>query len=400
MKKQAYLFALILALCCCGCSETSSFPEASAQKELETQAPVDLGLAGGSYCVDLDTTVYYDSVSEFLDSEFCMNMKESGFAPYLLSYDESRYEFYGMRADGKFYDFQLKDTESGLSITCSVSYSETYHEIEDLYENTVHAIDPTITAVEKDGVTYDVAVHQVPFEPEIQYNITYIPMDGYTLYIGTDSPTPEEAIAYIHEFDLVPAAQATEAPTEQTPEAPTPEATAVPDVPEETTEETKESVSSMEIARIVEYDTVDEFLASDFCKKMKEDGFTPYILSYDEERFELKGMHSDASFYVFGFHDKEKDQGVSCTLMYNTYMTDVEQMMDNIRVPVEHVFTTVEKDGVSYEVYAGDAPFDEWVLYNMGYLPFEKWRMSINSDSPTPEEAIAYIHEFDLVPAE
>ncbi len=205
MKKQAYLFALILAFCCCGCSETPSFPEASAQKELETQAPVDLGLAGGTYCVDLDTTVYYDSVSEFLDSEFCENMKESGFAPYLLSYDESRYELRRMRSDGKFYDFQLKDTVNDLSITCSIKYSGTYHEIEDLYENTVQAIEPTITAVDKDGVTYDVAVQQVPFDPEIKYNITYIPMDGYTLYIGTDSPTPEEAIAYIHEFDLVAA---------------------------------------------------------------------------------------------------------------------------------------------------------------------------------------------------
>ncbi len=193
-------------------------------------------------------------------------------------------------------------------------------------------------------------------------------------------------------------AQATEVPTEQVTEIPTETPTTPPtSAPEE---ETTEYIEDVDLARTVEYDTVDEFLASDFCKKMKEDGFTPYVLAYDEERFELKGMHSDASFYVFGFHDKEKDQGVSCTIMYNTYMTDIEQMMDNIRVPVEHVFTTVEKDGVSYEVYAGDAPFDEWVLYNMGYLPFEKWQMSIKSDSPTPEEAIAYIHEFDLVPAE
>ncbi len=198
-----------------------------------------------------------------------------------------------------------------------------------------------------------------------------------------------------------PTTHATEAPTEQATEAPTPEPTTAPDAPEETPEETQKSVSSMDIARTVYYDDVDEFLSSDFCHTMQSAGYTPYVLSYDTEKYELSHIRCDSRFYEFSLLEKENGGSIIYCVTYDAYFKNVEEIAAlYVDEPEKNLITSVEKDGSVFDVHVSRIPSPDVSHYNLSYLPFEGYMVYIGSDSPTPEEAIAYIHEFDLVPAE
>ncbi len=147
------------------------------------------------------------------------------------------------------------------------------------------------------------------------------------------------------------------------------------------------------------YDSEAAFLASDFCAEMQQKGYTPYLLSYDEERYEFCQMWSDASFYVYSLIDKTEDEGVTYTISYETYERTATELNQNKADKSGDSIVTVEKDGMSYDVYISKSPYIDYDRYSIQYLPFMEYKVSIHAGATTPEAALAYIHEFDLVPA-
>ncbi len=150
-----------------------------------------------------------------------------------------------------------------------------------------------------------------------------------------------------------------------------------------------------------DYGSESKFFSSDFVGQMRDEGYTPYRLSYDTERFEFYRIQSDATFYEYRLKDKANGNDVTCTVAYHVeYLKHPSDAFANADLTDQDVVTTVEKDGASYEVYISKKPFVDYEAYNIVYLPFEGYKVSIYADASTPEEALAYIHEFDLVPVE
>ncbi len=150
----------------------------------------------------------------------------------------------------------------------------------------------------------------------------------------------------------------------------------------------------------VYYDSEQAFLASDFCYEMQQKGYEPYLLSYDKERFEFCQMWSDASFYVYALIDKNNGAGVDYTITYETHERTASELNQNTADKSGDSIVTVEKDGSSFDVYIAKSPYIDYDQYSIQYLPFTAYRVSIHARASTPEEALAYIHEFDLVPVE
>ena len=163
-----------------------------------------------------------------------------------------------------------------------------------------------------------------------------------------------------------------------------------------------ETVLEVDLKTGMQYGDFKGFLRSDFYKKMQQDGFTTYALSYDKDRFVERGMSSDACFYTMGFDDKNKPDGwgVVCTITYNAYEKTAEELAGNKWDTSGDSIVTVEKDGVNYDVYISKTPLVDYDEYSIAYIPFEGYTLDIHASASTPEEALAYIHEFDLVPVE
>ena len=150
------------------------------------------------------------------------------------------------------------------------------------------------------------------------------------------------------------------------------------------------------------FETEETFLASEFCEKMLHEGVVPHVLTYDPAKYELKKILADASFYEYQFLNKENGVGVSCTVSY--YIQEIGLFDLYSGIPLHDrendVRTTVDKDGETYDVYIAKSDYSETGRYTLQYLPLHDFSLSIRSDASTPEEALAYIHEFDLVPVE
>lgn len=210
MKKLSYMLLFTLLLCGCGQEETADKVEMTAAEETteaakleettqtpeETKATLELHISA-------DTVVKYDTVSQFLDSDFCEKMQGEGFATYLLSYDEERYEFRSISSDASFYEYRLVDTETEESVSVTISY-DTYEEnVEQFADNKLSTEGDVITTAEKDGVTYDVYLSKLPFEESTKYSLSYIPFENYTVYISSHRPTTEEVLEDFQAFDLI-----------------------------------------------------------------------------------------------------------------------------------------------------------------------------------------------------
>lgn len=187
MKRYLCLL-LALSVLLCGCGKEVSAPDSSS-------------VSGIQACVD--NTVYYTTVSEFLESDFCDTMKEKGFTPYLLSYDESRYEFSRMSSDADFYEFHLMDTETDSSIIITITYDSYFETAEDFAVNKTTTDGDIITTVEKDGQTYDVYISKMPYTPDTCYSIGYIPFPDYKLSLHSNRATPEAVLEDFQAFTLI-----------------------------------------------------------------------------------------------------------------------------------------------------------------------------------------------------
>ncbi len=195
MKNYTYVFALILALCCCGCSET---PEEPAETEPSTTENI-------IFCAETPS-LSFDSLEAFLASEACAQMRNNGYIPYVPTYDAEVYEVLSVRLINDTYEIGFRHITENKRVLYCVTCNSIFEKAEDFAEIYRDAPEKNvILTTEKDGVVYEGYVMHTPFQEELVYNLHYIPIAGYDVYIHSDSPTPEEAIAYIHEFDLVAA---------------------------------------------------------------------------------------------------------------------------------------------------------------------------------------------------
>lgn len=370
MKKLLVLL-MCMSLFLCGCSALTD-GGSSAVKETFPE-----------YYADEETRVRYENESEFLDSDFCDEMKQNGYTIYQLSYDEERYELLGMLSDRNLYKYQLTDKETGAEVDYSICYNVGYLEHpSDAFANADDTSKDVSTTVEKDGQGYDVYISRTPYVEEDEYGIVYLPFEDYKVSIYADAPTPEDALAYIHDFDLVPAEETVEQPTE-TPSASSGE----------------ELAYHVDADNTTFYTSEEEFFSSEFCQTMRDSGFVPYRLSYDTEQYQFFNIRSDAKFYNYNLNDRETGERLSVTITYDTYRKNVSEFGDNVRIPMETTITTAVKDDVEYDVYVYRDPYGTEPEYSLRCLPIEDYEFTISSKCATEEEIIALFQQLDLVPA-
>ncbi|MBR4101105.1 MAG: hypothetical protein IKK51_04415 [Oscillospiraceae bacterium] len=182
MKKWLWAMPLCLLLCGCGAKETPE-PE---------------------FHVDIDDTQYFETVPDFLASEFCKEMQEDGFVTYLPAYDAEKYTLSMVNAVRKAYTFVLKEDEKSGATTIQIRYDSYEKTVDELAGNKLDRSGDSYAAVEKDGRSYELYVSKTPYVSHNEYNIMCIPFEKYKLYIGAKADSPQGAIDAFQEFDLLP----------------------------------------------------------------------------------------------------------------------------------------------------------------------------------------------------
>lgn len=150
-----------------------------------------------------------------------------------------------------------------------------------------------------------------------------------------------------------------------------------------------------------QFDSVAEFLASDSYTRITDEGYTVYIPTWDEEKYRFTGMASDSDYYELYFHEEATEETIVFNMIYGGYPNNIDQIAEIFEAGSEEdTVMTAEKDDVTYEIYLNKKSHQEGVEYSLHYLPTEGGYISIDTEKSTPEAALAYIHEFTLVPAE
>ncbi len=251
MKKTKNLIGIcLIAVMLCGCGAATKKEDKTTSKATEISESQEMSLSDEMIVedmVDEDTKLWYDTDEEFLSSVFCADMRQDGYVPCLLSYDKEHYELDKISSSAHTYVFYLLDKTLNVGVHYSISYDVYERTASELCANKTQKDEDSIVSVDKDGVSYDVYISKTPYIDYDQYGILFLPSDGYKVSIYADASTPEEALAYIYEFDLVPVteegeiAETTAAQETET----TPEETAAPaetEVPEPTPETTPETI--------------------------------------------------------------------------------------------------------------------------------------------------------------
>ena len=152
--------------------------------------------------------------------------------------------------------------------------------------------------------------------------------------------------------------------------------------------------------RTIFYDTLDEFRSSEFYSAMKSEGVTPYVLSYDEERYSMGMITSDPGVYKYVLYDNLEQQDVRYSVSFTSNIADMNELQETFSY-AKNILTTAENNGITYEVYLTTPPYQEEECYGLIYLPFENCKASIHTgNDTTTDEILSYFDDFVLVPDE
>lgn len=167
-------------------------------------------------------------------------------------------------------------------------------------------------------------------------------------------------------------------------------------------EDSIDSVTSMV------YDSINAFKASEFISNMKSEGYTPYYLDYDQERYTFNSIIVDGSFYNYRLYDNVEKKGLDYTISYASTYETVDDLAKSANYYDKNIITTAQRNGVTYDVYLSTSPYnfvpdnpepvlDYWLLY----IPFPEYQASIFVDGDTTtDEILSYFDDFELVAEE
>ncbi len=150
----------------------------------------------------------------------------------------------------------------------------------------------------------------------------------------------------------------------------------------------------------IDYSTVESFLDSDYCRELQEKGFTVYLPTYDEERYDFMKIVSTNCSYKVRIKDTQTDTAIDICIGYDSFFEKPEDFAANAISTEGDFSTTAEKFGQTYDVYLMKTPYMPETEYTLGYLPFEGYDVYISSHRSTPEEVLEDFRAFDLVPAD
>lgn len=161
--------------------------------------------AEDDYDVEVDTTVDYSGIPEFLGSAFKQKLDEEGKTIYLPVWDAERFELVNLYTSHESCVFTFKDTGTGEVGYYQVTYDAYQQSVEEFAEGKPDTANDQIVTAENERASYDVYLSAVPYQENEQYNLFYLPYENVMVYIGTERSTTEEILADFESFDLVPA---------------------------------------------------------------------------------------------------------------------------------------------------------------------------------------------------
>lgn len=147
----------------------------------------------------------------------------------------------------------------------------------------------------------------------------------------------------------------------------------------------------------ISYSTVNEFKGSTFCSTMKSDGYTPYLLEYDEERYSLVRLSSEKTWYTYNLYDNIEKKNISYTIMYDSYVEKIEDFAEYSGGTSEDIITKAQRNGTEYDVYLSKTPYIEDTNYGLLYIPAEGCEACIYAYNSTSDEILEYFDDFELV---
>ena len=201
MKKLICTFMITTMLFGCSSADTEN-SSITEENKIETKESITETKDEEKMYVDEDTVIIYETQEEFRNSDFYNKIKNEGFTPYLLEFDEERYEFNNIRADKSWYDFYLYDIQTSKNVCISTIYNSGIEAMSELQE-TFGNEDDIVTTAEINGQTHDVLLSQRPYVDYVEYSLFYLLEEEYLISINVDNATSDEILEYFDDFELV-----------------------------------------------------------------------------------------------------------------------------------------------------------------------------------------------------
>ncbi|MBQ8296781.1 MAG: hypothetical protein IJX77_03260 [Ruminococcus sp.] len=208
MKKILCIIALQLLLC--GCENTEK-TFTSENVESATVTTTEISPEETEVFVDEDTSIIYETLDAFKSSDFYNTMKSEGYPPYLLEFDEERYDLGKIISNTSSYDYILYDNEAEVNIVYSIMYDTYIEEMSDLQAAFPYS-DNILTTAECGGEIYDVYLITSPYNVDSEknstftdYDLAFLPDFRYEAYLTINGiTTTDEILSYFDDFVLVP----------------------------------------------------------------------------------------------------------------------------------------------------------------------------------------------------
>lgn len=151
---------------------------------------------------------------------------------------------------------------------------------------------------------------------------------------------------------------------------------------------------------VCQYKNFEEFEKSVFCEEMKKNNYLPYKLKYDESKYELLGIESDAHFYEYTLKDKTTEKRIIYSIIYDRHIKDSEDLKPSTTYDNDS-FAKVKNNGNEYDVYLCEMPFVDFESYSLNVAPEDGYMFTISCvDAATKEDILAYFGEIEFIKSE
>ena len=140
---------------------------------------------------------FFDTAEDFLGSDLAKHLEQSGYKPYHVEFDESKYQLSSVFGDSNFYTYTLHDNATDTDFNYTFIFGSSRKELEQLSTSDKD----TIEMAENAGGGYSVLVAYTE-DSTVKY-LTFMPSDGIEVRISFNGAEKDDLMKYANEITPV-----------------------------------------------------------------------------------------------------------------------------------------------------------------------------------------------------